>query len=73
MVIGVAAVSAFINNTPVVIVLMPVVLTLSREMGIASSKLLIPLSYASIFGGTCTLLGTSTNSARQWHLSRLRA
>jgi di/tricarboxylate transporter len=61
MVIGVAAVSAFINNTPVVTVLMPVVLTLSREMGIASSKLLIPLSYASIFGGTCTLLGTSTN------------
>jgi len=61
MVIGVASVSAFINNTPVVIVLMPVLLTLSREMGIASSKLLIPLSYASIFGGTCTLLGTSTN------------
>lgn len=61
MVIGVAAVSAFINNTPVVIVLMPVILSLSREMGVASSKLLIPLSYASIFGGTCTLLGTSTN------------
>ncbi|MGK0176409.1 MAG: di/tricarboxylate transporter [Lentimonas sp.] len=61
MVIGVAGASAFINNTPVVIVLMPVVLTLSREMGVASSKLLIPLSYASIFGGTCTLLGTSTN------------
>ena len=61
LVIGVAAVSAFINNTPVVIVLMPVILTLSRDMGIASSKLLIPLSYASIFGGTCTLLGTSTN------------
>ena len=61
MVIGVAAVSAFINNTPVVIVLMPVILTLSRDMGIASSKLLIPLSYASIFCGTCTLLGTSTN------------
>ncbi len=61
MMIGVAAVSAFVNNTPVVIVLMPVVLTLSREMGLPSSKLLIPLSYASIFGGTCTLLGTSTN------------
>lgn len=61
MVIGVAAASAFINNTPVVIVLMPVVLSLSREMGVAASKLLIPLSYASIFGGTCTLLGTSTN------------
>ena len=61
MVIGVASASAFVNNTPVVIVLMPVILSLSREMGIASSKLLIPLSYASIFGGTCTLLGTSTN------------
>jgi di/tricarboxylate transporter len=61
MILGVAAVSAFVNNTPVVIVLMPVILTLSREMGLPSSKLLIPLSYASIFGGTCTLLGTSTN------------
>jgi di/tricarboxylate transporter len=61
MVLGVAGVSAFVNNTPVVIVLMPVILSLSREMGVASSKLLIPLSYASIFGGTCTLLGTSTN------------
>jgi di/tricarboxylate transporter len=61
MVIGVAAVSAFVNNTPVVIVLMPVILSLSRDLGVASSKLLIPLSYASIFGGTCTLLGTSTN------------
>ncbi|MGB0409090.1 MAG: SLC13 family permease [Opitutales bacterium] len=61
MVIGVAGVSAFVNNTPVVIVLMPVMLSLAREMGVASSKLLIPLSYASIFGGTCTLLGTSTN------------
>ena len=61
MVIGVGAVSAFVNNTPVVIVLMPVILSLSRELGVASSKLLIPLSYASIFGGTCTLLGTSTN------------
>jgi di/tricarboxylate transporter len=61
MVLGVAAVSAFVNNTPVVIVLMPVILSLSREMGLASSKLLIPLSYAAILGGTCTLIGTSTN------------
>jgi di/tricarboxylate transporter len=61
MIIGVAAVSAFVNNTPVVIVLMPVVLSLAKDLGVASSKLLIPLSYASIFGGTCTLLGTSTN------------
>ena len=61
MILGVASVSAFVNNTPVVIVLMPVILSLSRDMGLASSKLLIPLSYASIFGGTCTVLGTSTN------------
>lgn len=61
MVLGVAAASAFVNNTPVVIVLMPVILTLAKSMNIASSKLLIPLSYASILGGTCTLIGTSTN------------
>ncbi|MCD8483879.1 MAG: SLC13 family permease [Verrucomicrobia bacterium] len=61
MVLGVAAVSAFINNTPVVVVFLPVVLSLARRMNIPASKLLIPLSYASIFGGTCTLIGTSTN------------
>ncbi len=54
-------VSAFINNTPVVVVMLPVVLTLSKKIGVAGSKVLIPLSYASILGGTCTLLGTSTN------------
>lgn len=53
--------SAFINNTPVVVVLMPVVLTLASKIGVSGSKVLIPLSYASIMGGTCTLLGTSTN------------
>ncbi|MEE8526658.1 MAG: SLC13 family permease, partial [Thermoanaerobaculia bacterium] len=57
----VAVISAFINNTPVVMVFLPVVLTLSRSLGVPASKLLIPLSYASIFGGTCTLVGTSTN------------
>ena len=61
MTLGVAGASAFINNTPVVIVLLPVILTLAKQMNIASSKLLIPLSYASILGGTCTLIGTSTN------------
>lgn len=61
LVLFVATISAFINNTPVVMVFMPVILTLSRSLGVASSKLLIPLSYASIFGGTCTLVGTSTN------------
>jgi di/tricarboxylate transporter len=53
--------SAFINNTPVVVMLLPVMLSLARSMSVSASKLLIPLSYASIFGGTCTLLGTSTN------------
>ncbi len=61
MIFGVATVSAFINNTPVVVVLLPVMLGVAREMGTSASKLLIPLSYASIFGGTCTLIGTSTN------------
>jgi len=54
-------VSAFINNTPVVVVMLPIVLMLSKQIGVAGSKVLIPLSYASILGGTCTLLGTSTN------------
>ena len=57
----VALVSAFVNNTPVVVVLLPAIFTLSRKLGISSSKLLIPVSYASIFGGCCTLVGTSTN------------
>ena len=61
MILGVAVISAFTNNTPVVIVFLPVILNLSRKLGVAASKLLIPLSFASIFGGTCTLVGTSTN------------
>ena len=61
LVLVVALISAFINNTPVVVVLLPVILSLARDMGIPASRMLIPLSYASIMGGTCTLLGTSTN------------
>ncbi|HEY5551892.1 MAG TPA: SLC13 family permease, partial [Opitutaceae bacterium] len=57
----VAATSAFINNTPVVVIFLPVMINLSRKMGISASKFLIPLSYAAIAGGTCTLIGTSTN------------
>ena len=49
------------NNTPVVMVLIPVVMTLAREMKVAASHLLIPLSYMVILGGTCSLIGTSTN------------
>jgi di/tricarboxylate transporter len=57
----VSAVSAFINNTPVVAVMIPVTTQSAKNSGRAASKLLIPVSYASIFGGTCTLIGTSTN------------
>lgn len=53
--------SAFMNNTPLVLILVPLVLGISKPMGEAPSKLLIPISYASIMGGTCTLIGTSTN------------
>jgi len=53
--------SAFLNNTPVVAMLVPVVMDWSRSVGIRPSKLLIPLSYAAILGGLCTLIGTSTN------------
>lgn len=53
--------SAFVNNTPIVALFLPVLLALARERGFAASKLLIPLSYASIMGGCCTLIGTSTN------------
>jgi di/tricarboxylate transporter len=57
----VSAVSAFINNTPVVAVMIPVTTQIAKNAGRSASKLLIPVSYASIFGGTCTAIGTSTN------------
>ena len=53
--------SAFINNTPVVVLFIPIILSLSCEFGFSPSKFLIPVSYASILAGTCTLIGTSTN------------
>ena len=53
--------SAFLNNTPVVAMFIPVVSDWSRKLRISPSKLMIPLSYAAIFGGMCTLIGTSTN------------
>ena len=57
----VAVLSAFIYNTPVVLVFMPMVMAIAARQNIRPSKLLIPLSFASIFGGCCTLIGTSTN------------
>lgn len=53
--------SAIVSNTPVVVVMIPVFVQLARKMGLSASKLLIPLSYAAILGGTLTLIGTSTN------------
>jgi di/tricarboxylate transporter len=53
--------SAFMNNTPGVVVMLPIVVQLAQTLGLAPSKLLIPLSYATIMGGLCTLIGTSTN------------
>ena len=53
--------SAFINNTPVVVLFIPIILSLSCELDFSPSQFLIPISYASILAGTCTLIGTSTN------------
>ncbi|MFO0886434.1 MAG: SLC13 family permease [Pirellulales bacterium] len=53
--------SAFLNNTPLVAMLIPAVNDFSKRQKIPASKLMIPLSYAAILGGTCTLIGTSTN------------
>ena len=59
--VTVAFASAFINNTPVVVLFIPIVMALSCECDFSPSKLLIPLSYVSILAGTSTLIGTSTN------------
>ncbi len=61
MMILVAALSGFVNNTPVVVVFMPIVLAICRRKEYTASRFLIPLSYAAIVGGTTTIIGTSTN------------
>jgi di/tricarboxylate transporter len=53
--------SAFLNNTPVVAIFIPAVKAWAKKIKVPVSKLMIPLSYAAVFGGTCTLIGTSTN------------
>lgn len=53
--------SAFVNDAAVVAILIPLALSVARDTGIAPSRLLIPISFAALFGGTCTLVGTSTN------------
>lgn len=61
MALPVVLLSGFLNNTPVVATMIPAVLSWSRKIGVAPSKLMIPLSYSAILGGTLTLIGTSTN------------
>lgn len=59
--LSVSPASAFLNNTPVVAMLLPVVTSWCRKNQVSPSRLLLPLSYLAILGGTCTLIGTSTN------------
>ncbi len=59
--IPVAGISAFLNNTPVLAMLLPLVDSFCRKFQVAPSRVLLPLSYVCILGGTCTLIGTSTN------------
>lgn len=61
LMIPIAIVSAFLNNTPVVAVMIPIVQRWGKNVGVSPQQLLVPLSFASILGGTCTLIGTSTN------------
>ncbi len=61
LMLPVAFFSAFMNNTPLVAMLIPAVTEWAKQHRLSVSKLMIPLSYAAIFGGTCTLIGTSTN------------
>lgn len=55
------AASAFLNNTAVIIILMPIVFKISRFNNISPTKLLMPMSFGAVVGGTCTVIGTSTN------------
>lgn len=57
----VASISAFLNNTPIVVIFIPHIKAWCKRVGLPLKKFLIPLSYAAILGGMCTLIGTSTN------------
>lgn len=59
--VTVTGMSAFLNNTPIVSMFIPIIIDWCKKRGAAPSRLLLPLSYLTILGGTCTLIGTSTN------------
>lgn len=61
LILTVGAMSAFVNNTATLAVFLPITLALARDYKVSPSRVLMPLSYAAIVGGTCTLIGTSTN------------
>ncbi len=61
LMVGVGVLSSLLNNTAAVAILIPVVIVVARRANMGPSKLLMPLSFASMFGGMCTVLGTSTN------------
>lgn len=61
LMLSVAFLSAFLNNTPIVAVFIPIVVQAARSAGLSASRMLMPLSFATIMGGTTTLIGTSTN------------
>ncbi len=65
-----AGVSGFMNNTTVTAMFLPPVVAMARRAKVAASKLLMPLAFASILGGTCTLIGTSTNVAVSGYIKR---
>ncbi|MFM9052577.1 MAG: SLC13 family permease [Bacteroidota bacterium] len=67
---AVGVTSAFLNNTTVTAIYLAPVLSVARKLKISASKLLMPVAYASILGGTCTLIGTSTNIAVSGYLER---
>ncbi|HEX8371698.1 MAG TPA: SLC13 family permease [Chthoniobacterales bacterium] len=67
----VSAMSAFMNNTTVTAMFLNPTINVARRTGVPASKLLLPLAFASLLGGTCTLIGTSTNVAVSGYLKRL--
>lgn len=61
LIVPIGVLSAFLNNTPVVAIMIPIIVAWCRKAGLAPGQLFMPLSFASILGGTITLIGTSTN------------